>query len=225
MLVGECMSTPVISVTPQTSLHEAMDLMKRHRIRRLPVINEGHLVGIVSERDLLSASPSQATTLSVWELGYLLNQLTVAAVMTHPVLSVHADTPVETAAQLMADRKLGGLPVVRGDVVVGMVTETNLFRLFLELMGARLDGVRFTALVPDQPGQVAALVEAIGRAGGAVVSLGTFVEHEPGKILITGKVTGLAMDALAAILTPVVAALVDLRDHGPVPSDVVLVGS
>jgi acetoin utilization protein AcuB len=224
MLVGECMSTPVISVAPEASLHEAIDLLKRRRIRRLPVIKDGHLVGIVSERDLLSASPSQATSLSMWELGYLLNQIMVASVMTHPVLSVHVDTPIETAAQLMADRKIGGLPVVDGDRVVGMITETNLFSLFLELLGARVEGARFTALVPDRPGEVAALVEAIGRAGGAIASLGTFVEHEPGKILVTGKVAGLTTEALRVALTPAVAALIDLRDHGPVPSDVVLVG-
>lgn len=225
MLVGECMSTPVITVTPQTSLHEAIDLMKRHRIRRLPVLNAGHLVGIVSEKDLLSASPSQATSLSVWELGYLLSQLTVASVMSHPVFSVHEDTPIETAAQVMVDRKIDGLPVVCGDAVVGIVTASNLFKLLVELTGARIDGVRFTALVPDLPGQVATLVEAIGRAGGTVASLSTFVEHEPGMILITGKVIGLATASLVALLTPVVTTLVDLRDHGPVPSDVVLVGA
>src|SRR3990170_3638875 len=136
MIVGERMSHPVISVPPDMPIVDALNLMKREHIRRTPVIKDGKLVGIVSDKDLLNASPSPATSLSVWEMNYLLSKITVKDVMTKDVLTVTEDTPIEEAARIMADNKIGGLPVMRGASVVGIITETDLFKLFLELLGA-----------------------------------------------------------------------------------------
>ena len=170
MLVGERMSYPVISISPDMPIIDVLNLMKRERIRRTPVIKDGKLVGIVSDKDLLNASPSPATSLSIWELNYLLSKIKVSDVMTKKVLTVTEDTPIEEAARIMADNKIGGLPVMRADQVVGIITETDLFKMFLELMGAREAGVRTTVLVLDQPGQLAKLTGAIARQGGNIIA-------------------------------------------------------
>ena len=133
MNVREQMSRPVISVSPSTSIAAAMKLIRERNIRRLPVIADGALVGIVSERDLLRAMPSPATILSVWEVPELIERMTVHDVMARPVVVVHPDTPIQEAAQLMVDRKMGGLPVVDDGQVVGMITETDIFRVFVTL--------------------------------------------------------------------------------------------
>jgi len=127
MLVGERMSHPVIHIPPDTSIHDALQLMKREGIRRTPVVKKGKLVGIVSEKDLLNATPSQATTLNVWELNYLLSKITIEDIMTRDIITVTEDTPIEEAARIMADHKIGGLPVMRNDSMVGIISETALF--------------------------------------------------------------------------------------------------
>jgi acetoin utilization protein AcuB len=136
MLVQDRMSRPVITVTPETPFQEALKLMQAKKIRRLPVVNPaGHLVGIVSERDLLHASPSPATSLSVWELNYLLWRLTVGDIMAEKVVTVNPATPIVEAARLMVEKKIGGLPVVNeSNRVVGIITETDIFKAFVERM-------------------------------------------------------------------------------------------
>jgi acetoin utilization protein AcuB len=135
MKVCEHMSQPAISVSPTTPVAEASKLLHERRIRRLPVIdNHGVLVGIVSERDLLRVMPSPATTLSVWEIPELLERLLIKDVMTRDVITVTTETPIQDAAQLMVDNKVGGLPVEdEAGRVVGMITETDIFRVFCSL--------------------------------------------------------------------------------------------
>jgi acetoin utilization protein AcuB len=211
MLVGERMSHPVIPVHPDTPLPEALDLMRREKIRRAPVIHDGQMVGIVTERDLLHASPSSATTLSIWELNYLLTKVTVGQLMTKKVLTVQEDTPIEEAARIMADNKIGGLPVLRGDHVVGMITETNLSRIFLELMGARDRGVRVTALLPEQRGRLTRFIQAVANGGGHIIAFGTFAGEDPSNILVTCKVAGLELEQVQELIGPAVERLVDIR--------------
>ena len=148
MLVRERMSREPVTITSDVSVTDALRLMHERKIRRLPVLDShGKLVGIVSDQDLLYASPSPVSSLSVWEMHYLLAKLKVEEVMTRKVITVTEDTPLEEAARIMADNKIGGLPVMREDKLVGIVTETDLFKIFLELLGARLPGVRVTALI------------------------------------------------------------------------------
>ncbi len=137
MQVRERMTQPVITALPETPLQEALNLMREKGIRRLPVVDgKGRLRGIVSDRDLLHASPSDATTLSIWELNYLLSKVTLKDLMTRDVVTVNGDTPVEEAAHLMVEKKIGGLPVMEGDNVVGIITETDLFKVLVELLEA-----------------------------------------------------------------------------------------
>jgi acetoin utilization protein AcuB len=212
MLVEERMTRPVITVRPETPIQEALRLMRTEHFRRAPVVDEhGRLVGIVSERDLLHASPSEATSLSIWEIHYLLSKITVERIMTRQVVTVTGDTPIEEAARIMADNKIGGLPVVRGTEVVGIVTETDLFKVFLELLGARESGVRLSALVADQPGELAKLTSAIYKAGGNILALGTFLGESTENRAVTCKVEGIEAAALKKIVEPVVERITDLR--------------
>ncbi|HPP64372.1 MAG TPA: CBS and ACT domain-containing protein [Anaerolineales bacterium] len=212
MLVGERMSRPPITIGPEMSINDALALFKKERIRRAPVIKGGKLVGIVSEKDLLNASPSPATTLSIWEMNYLLSKLTVSEVMTKNVITVAEDTPIEEAARIMADNKIGGLPVVKGARVVGIITETNLFKMFLELMGAREKGVRVTALIEDQPGTLAKVTRSIADAGGNFIAFGQFVGEDVNTRVITFKVNGMDQAQVKKVLTPLIKKLWDIRE-------------
>ena len=211
MFVGERMSSPVISVSPETPIHDALVMFKKEHIRRAPVIKDGKLLGIVSERDLLNASPSPVTSLSVWEMNYLMSKVTVKQVMTKKVKCLDANTPIEEAARLMADSKIGGMSVMRSGMIVGMITETDLFKIFLELMGAREKAIRVSALVEDKPGQLAKVTKAIADAGGNFISFGIFSGPDTSSKLLTFKVAGMKKDAVKATLEKVVKKFWDIR--------------
>jgi len=216
MFVKERMSHPVITVHPDISIQDALALMRKESIRRLPVINKrGHLVGIVSDRDLLHASPSDATSLSMWELNYLLSKITIEQIMTTDVVSVAPETPVEEAARVMADHKIGGLPVLDKHELVGIITETDLFKLFLELLGAREPGVRVTVLIPDQPGELAKLTAIIRNLNGNIIAMVQALGQSSADREVTLKVSGVQQDALAEALQPEVLKLVDIRTLKP----------
>ncbi len=212
MLVKERMSRPVITVNPTMPIQEAQKLMIEERARRFPVVDQrGRLVGIVSERDLLQASPSDATSLSIWEVNYLISKITVDEVMTRKVITITEDTPLEEAARIMADHQIGGLPVVRASEVVGMITETDLFKIFLEMLGAREPGVRIAVLVPNLPGELSKLTKTIFDAGGNIVALGTFLGESSENREVTIKVTGVDGTALVAQIEPLVERVIDFR--------------
>ena len=211
MLVGDKMSKPVISISPDMPISDALNLMKKEKIRRAPVVKDGKLVGIVSDKDLLNASPSPVTTLSIWEMNYLLSKVTVSEVMTSNVLTVTEDTPIEQAARIMADNKIGGLPVMKDGHVVGIITETDLFKVFLELLGARESGIRATVEIKDEPGSLAHITEVVAEKKGTFISLGQFKGRKEGTRLVTFKVAGIAINDLRALLNPVVTEIVDIR--------------
>ena len=213
MLVGERMSKPVITARTEMPMPEALDMMHKEHIRRLPVVNKhGELVGIVTEADLLKASPSEATSLSIYEVTYLLSKLTLDRIMSKEVITVTEDTPLEEAARIMADNQFSGLPVMRGKELVGMITETSLFRIFLELLGARRGGVRVTVSMLDKPGELANLTKAVQDLGGNIIALGTFMGDSPSTGLVTLKVEGVKLEALKEVLTPLVDKLIDIRE-------------
>lgn len=212
MLISERMSKPVITIHPDMPMQDALELMRKEHIRRLPVVdNHGRLIGIVSEGDLLHASPSDATSLSVYEVNYLLSKITVEEVMSKIVITVTEDTPLEEAARIMADNKIGGLPVVRDNEVVGIITETDLFKIFLELLGAREPGIRVAALVPNDPGELSQLTKAIFNIGGHILSLGTFLGDSSENREVTFKVEGVNEQDLQKSIEPFVERIVDIR--------------
>jgi len=138
MFVGERMTRDPVVVRDDTPIDKALKIMRDNKVRRLPVINDkGALVGIVSERDLLFASPSPVTSLSVYELHYLMSRIKVSDVMTTKVITATEDTSLKEAARIMADNRIGGLPVERKGELVGIITETDLFKTFLEMLEAQ----------------------------------------------------------------------------------------
>lgn len=132
VLVKDWMIAPVITVEASSPISAAHHLMKNNTIRRLPVLNNNKLVGIVTIGDVREASPSDATTLSIWELNYLWAQLTIEKIMTRNILTVTPDTPILDAAETMMEQKVSGLPVVDGDKLVGMLTESDVFRMLIK---------------------------------------------------------------------------------------------
>lgn len=211
MLIKGRMSSPVITVEPNLPIMEALELMKTKGIRRTPVMKDGKLVGIISDKDLLNAAPSDATSLSVWELNYLLGKITVGEIMTRNVVTVTEDTPIEEAAFLMASKKIGGLPVMSNGRLVGLITETDLFRIFLELMGAQQDGVRVTALVPDKLGELDVLTHAITEDGGEFIAFTQFDGDSTDTRVVTFKVRGIDEDRVRQKIEPHIVKLVDIR--------------
>jgi acetoin utilization protein AcuB len=211
MLVGERMSHPVISVAPEMPVHDALAMFKKENIRRAPVVKDGKMVGIVSDSDLLNASPSVATTLSVWEINSLLSKVTVRHVMTKKVKTIEVDTPIEDAARIMADFKIGGMPVTRKGKIVGMITATDLFKVLLEMTGAREKGVRATILIEDKLGEIAKVSKSIAEAGGNIIAVGMYAGPEVGKWGVTFKVLGIKKEAVKAALDKVGKKIMDIR--------------
>lgn len=211
MLVNERMSHPVITVSPDTPIMDALRLMESEHIRRAPVVKDGKLVGIVAQKDLLNASPSPVTSLSVWEIHDLVSKITVKRVMTPKVITIQEDTPLEEAARLMADHRIGGLPVLHGDKIIGIITETDLFKVFLELLGAREKGVRLSMLMTNRPGEIAKVSQAIFEVGGNIVALGAFAGDDLSTSLVTMKVVGPSQEQLKTTIEPLVVRLKDIR--------------
>ncbi|OJX40612.1 MAG: hypothetical protein BGO78_06415 [Chloroflexi bacterium 44-23] len=212
MLVGERMSKPVIFVAPETPVQDALAQMRSDKVSRYPVLNKkGKLVGFVTESDLLNASPSEATTLSVWEINYLLSKITVERVMARNVITVTEDATLEDAARLMADNRIGGLPVMRGNEVVGIITETDLFRLFLEMMGGREAGIRISILVKEERGMLHRLVQAIDEVGGNIIAVSAFAGKSPENREITIKVSLIDENTLRKAIEPIAEKILDLR--------------
>lgn len=211
MFVGERMSHPVITVSPEMPVHEALAMFKKEHIRRAPITKNGKMIGIVSERDLLNASPSPATSLSVWEMNYLISKVTVKQVMSKKVQTIDVNTPIEEAARIMADQKIGGMPVMRSGKIVGMITETDLFKILLELMGAREKSLRVTAIIADKPGQLAKITKAIAEAGGNFIAFGMFSGPDASSKILTFKVAGMKKETVTKALTNIVKKFWDIR--------------
>lgn len=131
--VREWMTSPVLTIGPNESISSAHQIMKERGIRRLPVVEHSKVVGIITLGDVREASPSDATTLSIWELNYLWAQLTVSKIMTSHVLTIGPDQPILDAAQLMLEKKVSGLPVVdEDDTLLGILTESDIFRMLVK---------------------------------------------------------------------------------------------
>jgi acetoin utilization protein AcuB len=172
MLVKDWMTKDPITITDETSMMKAIHLMKQNRFRRLPVMHEGRLVGIVSDRDLKEASPSKATTLDVHELYYLLAELLVKDIMTRDPVTVAPDDTVEHAAQIMLENTISGLPVADGQgKVVGILTQSDVFRAFMHITGILQGGVQFALRIEDRPGLIKEVVDLLRSRGARFVSL------------------------------------------------------
>ncbi|NLF12525.1 MAG: CBS domain-containing protein [Anaerolineaceae bacterium] len=213
MLVKYRMTPDPIIVRPDVSIAEALDQMRQDGVHRYPVVDSrGKLVGIVTESDLLYASPSSVTSLNVWELTYLLSQVKVRSTMTKDVITVDEEAPIEDAARLMRDHDVGGLPVMRRGKLVGIITESDLFDVFLELLMAQEAGLRLTVLAPYVKGSMAQITAAISEAGGLIHSLNSFVPEDPEQWGCILKVADISREKLLEAVEPLVLQVLDIRE-------------
>ena len=172
MLIKDWMAKDPVTMSEDTSMIKAIHTMKERRFRRIPVVAEGKLVGMVTDRDLKEASPSKATTLDVHELYYLLAELPVQDIMSRNPISVFQDDTVEHAAQIMLEHTISGLPVVDGeDRVVGIITQSDVFRAFMHITGILQGGVQFALRLEDRPGLIKEVVDLLRARGARFVSL------------------------------------------------------
>lgn len=211
MNVGKRMSYPLVTVAPDLPITDALVLINKEKIRHILVVEKNKLVGIVTRNDLLNASPSRATSLSVWEINYLISKIKVSDVMATEVITTTEDTPIEEAARIMNDNQISCLPVMKNNDVVGIITETDLFKVFLELLGANRKGVRVSAEVHNAPGVLAKLAKTIYEAGGNIVALGTFAGESLSSTLMMIKLEDMELNTVEELLRPQVNKITDIR--------------
>ena len=175
MFVATRMAHNPVTITSTTSVADATHIMRTNKFRRLPVVDNGKLVGIVTDRDLREVSPSPATTLSIYELNYLLAKMLVKDVMKKQVLTILKDATIEEAALIMATNRIGGLVVVdQSGAVAGIITETDIFKCFVEVMGLENGKTRITMDVTDKLGRLHEITGIFAELGINIGSLATY---------------------------------------------------
>lgn len=180
MLVKEWMSTNVITIDAQDSMYDATGLMLAHPIRRLPVTHRNTLVGIVTDRDLKRSSASDATSLEIHELLYILAKIKVSEIMTKDPITVPPDFTVEETAELLLKHKISGAPVVdESGRLQGIITQTDLFRVLISLTGVGVRGIQFAMMIKDHPGTIKDVEDIIRVYGGRMVSILTSYDRVP----------------------------------------------
>jgi acetoin utilization protein AcuB len=180
MLVRNWMTKKVITADVEDSMQDAMRLMKENHIRMLPVLKKGKLVGILTDRDLKRASASDATTLDIHELLYLISKIKVKNIMTAEPITVSQNYTVEETAEVLLHNKISGAPVVdqNGDLV-GTITQTDLFRVIISLTGVGKRGIQFAVQIEDRPGSIKEIADVIRKYGGRMVSILTSYDAVP----------------------------------------------
>jgi acetoin utilization protein AcuB len=207
------MTPDPITVQPDLSIAEAMEQMRQDGVHRYPVVDKkGKLVGMVTDEDLLYASPSSVTSLTVWEITYLLNQVTVKEAMSKKVITIEEDCPIEDAAGIMRKEDVSGLPVMRDGQLVGIITESDLFDIFLELFMAQEKGVRLTVMAPYVLGSLAKLTSVITEAGGLIHALNTFLGEDESTWGCHLKVADISKERLVELVEPLVVEILDVRE-------------
>ena len=213
MIIERRMTKNPVTINPEASVVEASELMKKEKVHRLPVLDrDKNLIGVISEKDIRFATPSPASSLSIHEMAYLLSKLTVRKLMTKNPVTISRTTTVEEAARLMVDQDLSCLPVVEDGKLVGIVSKSDMFKILLELFGARHFGIRLSFLVDDKPGTIAAVSRVISDAGYDIISFGTFMGTDPSNAICTIKVQGCTREALLELLSPLVKEILDIRE-------------
>ena len=178
MRVKNRMTRAPITAGPKTSYNEALRLMESNNIHHLPILNKkGELVGIVSESDMLEAEPSRVSTLSIFEIASLLDKVTMDQLMSRPVKAITGDCSISEAAHFMLEANVGCLPVMDDNKLVGIITDSDIFRTFVEVTGGGESGTRIEAKLPNVMGQLAGFTKAVTDSGGWIVSLALTYEE------------------------------------------------
>lgn len=189
MYVRQFMTSQVFTVSPDDNVADTMALMREKKINRLPVVQKGKLVGIVTDGDLREVSPSPATTLSIFELNYLVAKTSIRDVAVKKVITCTPDTKLEDAALLMRDHGIGALPVLDHEKLVGIITETDIFDTFLDMMGFRSPGDRMVIETKDEVGVMVDLTSIIKDYDVNITSLAVY-HLKDNKVQILARLNG-----------------------------------
>lgn len=216
MLVKDYMTRHPFLAEPSMSIVEAQRLMGENNIRHLPVVGAGkRLLGLVTRSSLL-VDPGRLSSLDVWEIARYLGALVVKDVMikAKDVITIHPDATIEDAARLMVERKIGCLPVVDDEFVVGILTDSDIMAHLMQMMAATTPAVRATVRMPDVRGELAKLVGAIAAQGWGILALGGApVPREPGKWDAVVKIRYVTKEQVVAALSQVEGQqIVDIRE-------------
>lgn len=180
MLVKNWMSDSVVTVNAEDSMQDAINLLKEHGVRMLPVMKKGKLVGVVTDRDLKRASASDATTLDVHELLYLISKIKVGDIMTKNPITVPPDYTVEETAEILLKNKISGIPVVNHEgAVVGVITQTDLDKVLISLTGYGKRGIQFAFQVEDRPGSIKEITDVLRKYDCRILSVLTSYDRVP----------------------------------------------
>ncbi len=197
MLIRDQMTPDPICGHPTTPVAEAQTLMQENKIRHLPILDDDKkLVGLITQRSLMHAVPDDLSQFSPFVVNYVLAKLQAQNIMVKDVITTDPDTTIEEAARVMADEKIGCLPVMEGDKLVGIISDSDLFNIMVELLGARRAGVRMTVLQPDRAGEVARLTRAIDEHGGYISVFVTYPTADPEVWSSVVKVANVSEDTL-----------------------------
>ena len=202
MLVKYWMSKQVFTIDAENSMHDAIARMKERKVRMLPVMENGNLVGVLSDTDLKRASASDATLLDVYELAYLLSRVKVRDLMSKKPVTARPDFTVEEAAELMMNNKISGLPVLDGTgALVGVITRHDLFKVLISLSGIGKAGILFGFVVKDQPGTIKELTDVIGAYNGRIASILSSYDRVPaGERVVFVRVYGIDRMRLSQLI-------------------------
>lgn len=213
MNIERRMTKDPVTAYPEMTIQEADNLMKKEKVHRLPVLDKsGKLIGVISEKDILKAAPSPASTLSTYETKYLLSKLTVKKIMSRNPITITKDTSVEEAATLMVDKDLSCLPVLEDDKLVGIVSKSDLFKMLLESFGARTHGATLSCLLEDKKGIVASITNDIYKKGLSLVSLLVLDGTKEDNKLVTIKVSSCTCSELISIVKPYAMEIMDVKE-------------
>ena len=213
MIIERRMTRNPVTATPDMAIADASNLMRQEKVHRLPVLDKDkRLVGLITEKDILFASPSPASSLSIHEMAYLLSKLTVKKLMSKNVVTISKDTTVEEAARMMVDQDLSCLPVLEGEKLIGIVSKSDMFKILLELFGARHFGIRVSFVVDDKPGTIAKISQALSEQNIDIITFGTFMGTDPTNAICTIKVQGAPISKVVEIIKPFVSQLLDVRE-------------
>ncbi|MBQ5365607.1 MAG: CBS domain-containing protein [Spirochaetales bacterium] len=211
MIIADRMKKNPATATPDMSISEASAKMKAEKVHRLPVLDDDrHLVGVISEKDILLAAPSPASTLSTYEINYLLSKLKVKNIMSRNPVTITRETTIEEAVRLMVENDLSCLPVMDNGYLSGIVSKSDLFKILLEMLGAKHKGIRVEALVEDGVGVVAGLSDKFTAAGINIISLGTLEGPDASLRVLTFKLENGTEKQVREIMAPVSKSL-DIR--------------
>ena len=197
MLVKDLMTADPICGHPNMPITEVQALMSENNIRHIPIVDEENaLVGLITQRSLFSALRTDESTLSQFEVSYILAKIQAHHVMVEDVITIDEEVPIEEAARIMADKRIGCMPVMKDNDLIGIITDNDLFNIMLNLLGARRHGIRMTILQPDRAGEVARLSRVIDEKGGYFSVFATAPTSDPDTWVSIVKVTNVPQEEL-----------------------------